>query len=137
MHLSRELDYGVRAMVILASHDGEVVPKRRIAEEFGIPINFLAIILPKLVHFGLVESLPGPKGGYKLTRVPKEISIYDVVCAVEKGFAINRCLDIVRGCKYMEKCPVRPHWKKIQDDVEYYLKDITFDSLVAGRERVG
>lgn len=129
MQVSREVDYGVRAIVVLAAHEGEVLSKRRIADEFGIPINFLAIILPKLVHEGLVESLPGPKGGYKLMPKSSDISIFDVICAIDKCFALNRCLDVGKGCEYIEGCPIRPHWKRIQGDIEEYLRHIKFDKL--------
>ncbi|MBT3182737.1 MAG: Rrf2 family transcriptional regulator [Deltaproteobacteria bacterium] len=129
MQVCRELDYGVRAVLVLSLHEGEIISKRRIAEEIDIPINFLAIILPKLVHNGLVESIPGPKGGYKLAKKSGEISMMDVVGSIEKSFAFNRCLDESKGCSYGLTCPVKPHWKKVQNDVESYLSDVTFESL--------
>lgn len=130
MQVSRELDYGVRAMVVMASHLDEVISKRRIAESFDIPINFLAIILPKLVHSHLVESLPGPRGGYRLAKPPKYISLYDVVCAINHGFDLNLCDDTRRVCKVKQRCPVAPHWAKLTCDIKAYLKTVTFDSLV-------
>jgi Rrf2 family iron-sulfur cluster assembly transcriptional regulator len=130
MQVSRELDYGVRAIVSLCRHEGEVLSKRRIADEFSIPINFLALILPKLVHHGLVESLPGPKGGYRLAKKSRSISMYDVVQAVDEDFAINRCLDERQGCELSESCPITPVWKRIQDAAVECLKDATFDRLL-------
>jgi Rrf2 family protein len=131
MQVSRELDYGLRAVVVLALYYGSTLSKRRIAEEFKIPVNFLAIILPKLVHKGIVESLPGPKGGYRLARPSREVSIYDVVCAINDVFAFNRCLDVSKGCELAPKCPVRPHWEKVQRDTENYLKTVTFDKIAS------
>lgn len=130
MQISRELDYGIRAVVVLAKNLDGVLSKRKIAEDFGIPVNFLAIILPKLVHASIVESLPGPKGGYRLARSATEISLFDVICAIDKVFAFNRCMDLTKGCEFMDKCPVRTHWNKIQNYSENYLKGVTFDSLV-------
>jgi len=132
MQVSRELDYGVRAVVVLAANEGGILSKRRIAGEFGIPINFLAIILPKLVHRGIVESLPGPRGGYRLAQSADRITILDVVRAIDREFAFNRCLDAEYGCGYTKSCPVRPHWKKVQEDAESYLKSVTFDKLAEG-----
>lgn len=131
MQVSRELDYGVRAMLVLAAHEKDVLSKRRIAEEFEIPVNFLALILPKLVRSGLVESLPGPKGGYRLARPPQRISLFDVACAVDEAFWLNHCLDPAKGCEVSSKCPVRKVWKRIQADSVNALKGVTFDGLVA------
>lgn len=129
MQVSRELDYGVRAVVVMARNADEVMSKRRIAEAFSIPVNFLAIILPKLVRTGIVESLPGPRGGYRLARSPERISIYDIVLAINRGFSLNRCEDVRRRCTMKSRCPVAPHWEQLQRDVEAYLKGVTFDRL--------
>jgi len=129
MQVSRELDYGVRAVLVLSVHGGEIISKRKIASELDIPVNFLAIILPKLVHSGIVESLPGPKGGYRLARPSSQISMMDVIGSIDECFAFNRCLDMSKGCKYQDACPVRPHWQHVQTDVESYLRDVSFEKL--------
>ena len=129
MQVSREIDYGVRAVVVMAANESRVLSKRIIAEEFGIPVNFLAIILPKLVHSGIVESLPGPRGGYRLARPSARISILDVIHAVNRGFALNRCDDGEKSCEQRHRCPVAPYWKKLQGDVELFLRGVTFETL--------
>lgn len=129
MQVSRELDYGMRAVLALASQAGEVLSKRRIAEACEIPINFLAIILPKLVRSEIIESLAGPHGGYRLVHSPRHISLFDIVCAVNQGFALNRCGDVRRRCERKAHCPIAPHWEKLQRDMEEALKKITFDRL--------
>jgi Rrf2 family protein len=131
MQVSRELDYGVRAMVVLAAHEKDVLSKRKIAEEFCIPVNFLALILPKLVHFGLVESLPGPRGGYRIAKPASRISIFDVACAVDEEFKLNHCLDPDKGCDLSAKCPVSRVWKELQESCVERLKGVTFEVLVA------
>ena len=131
MQVSRELDYGVRAMVVLAAHEKDVLSKRKIAEEFQIPVNFLALILPKLVHFGLVESLPGPRGGYRIAKPAGRISIFDVACAVDEHFKLNHCLDPDKGCDMSVKCPVSKVWKALQEICIERLKGVTFQTLVA------
>jgi len=132
MQVSRELDYGVRAMVVLSAHDRNVLSKRAIADKFKIPVNFLALILPKLVRNGLVESLPGPKGGYRLAKPASRISMLDVIVAIEDDVAFNRCLEKISGCDMSERCPVSEVWKRLQCDAMDYLKGVTFDSLSRG-----
>ncbi|MFH1829659.1 MAG: Rrf2 family transcriptional regulator [Pseudomonadota bacterium] len=129
MHVSREMDYGVRAMLVLAAHEGDVVSKRTIATEYCIPVNFLALILPKLVHEGFIESLPGPKGGYRLAKPSAKISLYDVACAVDEEFKLSHCLDPKKGCEMSKKCPVSSVWQKLQQECISLLKQVTFDSL--------
>ena len=130
MQVSRELDYGVRAMLVLSAHEKDILSKRKIADEYQIPVNFLALILPKLVHSGLVESLPGPKGGYRLAKPTDRVSIFDVACAVDEEFKLNHCLDPNKGCEMSERCPVSKIWKKLQSDSIEYLRGVTFDGLV-------
>jgi Rrf2 family protein len=130
MQVSRELDYGVRAMLVLAAHEKDVLSKRKIAEEFQIPVNFLALILPKLVHSGLVESLPGPRGGYRIAKAAGRISLFDVACAVDEHFNINHCLDPDKGCEVSVKCPVSKVWKEMQENCIDNLKRVTFETLV-------
>jgi Rrf2 family protein len=133
MQISRELDYGVRAIIVLATHEHQILSKRRIATEFCIPVNFLALILPKLVRAGLVESLPGPRGGYRLAKPCNRISMYDVMYAVEGEIAFNHCLDPDEGCELSDRCPASPFWRQFQDSAKAFLSEITFDRMVRGR----
>jgi Rrf2 family protein len=132
MRISRELDYGVRAIVVLAAHEGQVMSKRTIAKSFGIPVNFLAIILPKLVQRGIVESLPGPRGGYRLARQARLVSLYDVIFAVDRDFTLARCLGDKLSCDHRDRCPVVPYLQRMQEGAVKYLKGVTFDKLAEG-----
>lgn len=129
MHVSREIDYGVRAVVAMASRPHEVLSKRRIALAYDVPVNFLSIILPKLVHEGIIESLPGPRGGYRLARSPERISLHDIIAAIEPDFTLNRCSRARGGCSRRARCSVAPHWEELQRLLEASLKGITFDRL--------
>jgi Rrf2 family protein len=135
MRVSREVDYGVRAVIVLAASEGHVLSKRTIAEGFDVPINFLAIILPKLVHEGIVESLPGPKGGYRLAKPAKLISMYDVVCAVGENFILNHCQSEPPDCDQKYRCSVSDHWNHIRNQLATYLKGVMFDELAKGYRR--
>lgn len=130
MQVSRELDYGIRAIMALAAKENEIFSKRLIAEEYTIPVNFLALILPKLARGGLVESLPGPRGGYRLAKPAKDISMFDVAAALDENFALNRCLDPVCNCERQDTCPARPFWKQLRDNSVDFLKGVTFDRMV-------
>jgi len=129
MQVSREIDYGIRAMAVLALHEDVILSKRRIADEFCIPVNFLALILPKLVRAGLVESLPGPRGGYRLAKARAKISLHDVVFAIGGEIVLNRCLDPEQGCELSPRCPATKFWRELQGITVEYLKGVTLDRL--------
>jgi Rrf2 family protein len=88
MRITAKADYAVRAALELAAaHDGEPVKGERLSDSQAIPLQFLEHILLELKHAGLVSAKRGYKGGYWLARDPKEISIADVIRAVEGPLA--------------------------------------------------
>ena len=88
MRISAKADYAVRAALELAAnHDGEPVKGERLAEAQEIPLQFLEHILLELKHARLIQARRGAKGGYWLARDPAEITIADVIRAVEGPLA--------------------------------------------------
>ena len=94
--LTREGDYAVRAMLALAAHESvEPLSSRRIAMEWGIPARFLVKVLGRLAEGRLVTATIGRNGGYRLARPAREISLLDIVLAIEGPPADTRC--VIRG----------------------------------------
>lgn len=115
LRISRKIDYGLRAMIYLASIPPEqVVPFREIARQMVVPEDFLAKILKTLVDQGLVRSTRGPHGGYALARPAAEINFLEVIEAVEGPIALNVCLDD-EGCGNAAGCTMVSVWKEGQD----------------------
>ncbi len=116
LRISRKIDYGLRAMIYLASVPNEsVVPFREIARQMDVPEDFLAKILKTLVDHGLVRSTRGPHGGYALARAPGAISFLDVIEAVEGQVALNVCLDGEDGCGHSMSCTMVAVWRLGQE----------------------
>ena len=116
LRISRKIDYGLRAMIYLASVPLEaVVPFREIARQMDVPEDFLAKILKTLVDAGLVRSSRGPHGGYALSRTPAEVSFLDVIEAVEGPVALNVCLDGEDACGHSTCCTMMSVWKLGQE----------------------
>ncbi|HUJ34319.1 MAG TPA: Rrf2 family transcriptional regulator [Solirubrobacteraceae bacterium] len=91
MRISTKADYAVRAAIELAAApDDKPVPAERIATSQGIPLNFLEHILSELRIAGLVQSQRGTDGGYRLARAPRQITIADIIRAVEGPLATVR-----------------------------------------------
>ncbi len=115
LRISRKIDYGLRAMIYLASIPQEsVVPFREIARQMDVPEDFLAKILKTLVDQGLVRSTRGPHGGYALARPSTEISFLEVIEAVEGPIAINVCLD-EDPCSKASACTMVGVWRQGQE----------------------
>src|SRR5512140_806113 len=116
LRISRKIDYGLRAMIYLASvAPGAVVPFREIARQMDVPEDFLAKILKTLVDAQLVRSTRGPHGGYALARAAAEVSFLDVIEAVEGPVALNVCLDHEDACGHSTLCPMTSVWKLGQE----------------------
>ena len=115
LRISRKIDYGLRAMIYLASISAEqVVPFREIARQMLVPEDFLAKILKTLVDQGLVRSTRGPHGGYALARPAAEITFLEVIEAVEGPVALNVCLDD-EGCGKSAACTMVSVWREGQE----------------------
>lgn len=99
MRLNQATDYAFRAVLYLCRLPaGEVVEAKTIAADERIPIRFLLKILRLLNQAGIVESLRGVSGGHKLAKKPREITMKDVVEAVEGPIEINSCLVHPEAC---------------------------------------
>lgn len=91
MRISAKVDYAVRAVIELAAAaDEKPVRAERVATAQGIPLNFLENILSELRHAGIVRSQRGPEGGFRLAKPADEVSIADVIRAVEGPLATVR-----------------------------------------------
>lgn len=136
MRLNQATDYAMRAVLYLSGLPyGQVVEAKLIAEEEHIPIRFLLKILRLLTKDGIVESYRGVNGGYALSRPPSEITMLDVVEAIEGPIAINRCLYAPEECNknFSEHCPVHEALFELQKSMAEHLKRYNFQML---RDRV-
>lgn len=131
LKISRKIDYGLRAMIFLASiPSGEIVPFREIARRMHIPEEFAAKILKTLATRGLVRATRGKLGGYSLAKPKREISFLDVIEAVEGPIQVNLCLDEGDGCKLTPSCTMYSVWKQGQERMLEVYRQATLDQLV-------
>src|SRR5512145_1062319 len=130
MQLTREGDYGVRSVLYLSRQPYKKISfVTEIAEVYKIPRSFLAKILQKLVKAGIVKSYRGVKGGFSLARPAKEVTVLDVMEAVEGKTAMNLCLADRKKCDFTRQCPVHHVWAAAQGKFIEVLKKANFDEL--------
>lgn len=131
--MSAKVEYGVRAMAVLALHYQEgPLPLRVIAGKEGISQKFLEQIFPALKKARLVLSVRGARGGYQLTRSPAEIRMGDIVRAVEGPINPMHCLvdhEPASRCRRGKSCPARPVWEKLRDRINDALDEVVLSEL--------
>jgi Rrf2 family protein len=129
LRFTKRADYGLMAIHYIAVHDElGAVSAKRIAEEFGIPPELLAKILQRLAKRRLIVSQNGPKGGYVLTRHPEEISVGEVVRALEGPISIVSCLDH-GGCPQELRCNLKRPVQKLQTAITKLLDSMSLAEL--------
>jgi Rrf2 family protein len=132
MRVSAKADYAVRAMVELAAADeGEPVKGEQIADSQGIPLRFLENILAELRHQGLVQSRRGAEGGYWLTRAPTEITIAEVIRAVEGPLASVRGERPEEMSYAGDAAPLQRVWVALRSNIRAVLERVTLADVVA------
>jgi len=135
MKVTRKSDYGLRALFTLAKfHSDQPVSIGQIAAEHRIPDPFLEKIMQELREAGLIEATHGRSGGYLLKRRPSQISVWEVVQALDGPIALVNCLDPSLKCAIEDGCPTSSLWTLINERFEQCLKELTLDDLLKAEE---
>ena len=132
--LSRSGVHAIRAMVTLASvTPGEYCGTIVIADSTGSPRNYLGKLLLLLSRRGLVESQKGLGGGFRLSRLPDQISLLEVIEAIEDVARWKECAFGGKTCSDATPCAVHSRWSHVRDAYLTFLKDTTVGELASGR----
>ena len=110
---------------------GSIIVIPEVAREMDVPVGFLARIFQSLSRSGIVISHRGKKGGYSMARKPEEVTLCDVVEAVEGDIKLNICLDGYNTCNRMSYCSVRKELAHVQEDLVKSLSKTNFADLAA------
>ena len=130
--LKRNADYSIRALLVLGALDaGEVVPADRLARQAKVAEPLLRKLLQKLAHAGIVESVKGAGGGFRLARAPKDISVLEIIEPVQGKLAINRCFMGRSRCPLQGRCGISRKLVGIQEHLVQFFKGITLADLMA------
>lgn len=113
LRLSKKADYALIAMRHLAAAEpGSSSSAREIAESYAIPPELLAKVLQRLVRSKLLVSVQGTRGGYKLGRPAHQMTVADVIQAIDGPVAVTACSPTNHTCEQFEHCEIRdPLWK--------------------------
>ena len=128
--LSKSCEYGLRASLYLASldHDG-YVSISKISEDLDISFPFLTKIFQKLNDAGLLDSQRGPKGGVALTKPAEEVSLYEIVVAIDGDDLFSECVLGLPNCGDAKPCPLHDEWAEKRSAVETMFRNATLTEL--------
>jgi len=130
MELTRKGEYAIRGIIYLAQQPpGKMSLISEIAEAVDAPQTFLAKIFQNFAKQGIVNSYRGTGGGFTLGRLPSEITLREIVEAVEGPIIPNRCLTGKGGCDKDNECLVHPVWRKVQSQIVQILEGVTIEEL--------
>lgn len=133
MKLSTKGRYGLRAVIDLAVYSGEKpVSLSSISKRQEISVSYLEQLVPKLKKAGIVESVRGVNGGYRLAKSPEEISVGQILRALEGDISPVDCPGISgeQFCNGSENCVTKLVWKKINDSINDTVDQIYLGELV-------
>ena len=130
MQITRQADYAVRAVLYLARQGDQRIATSTIAQEQRIPPSFLAKIISQLSIAGLLHTSRGARGGVTLARESKDITLLEVVEAIDGPIQLNECVENASACSFTKGCPMRPIWCEAQEDLVSKLKNTNFAELI-------
>jgi Rrf2 family protein len=132
LRLSKKADYALLAMRHLAGNvDQAALSARELAETYDIPAELLAKVLQRLVRHELLDSQQGIRGGYGLARPAAQISVADVIMAIDGPLTVTACSEADHSCEQYSKCNIRDPLWRIKDRIIAALAATSVADLAA------
>lgn len=133
MKITQEADYALRVVLFLSKNEyGKKIDAATIAEHEVLPLRFLLKLLRKLIKKDIIKSYRGVKGGYALNKLPKDITLKDVIEAIDGDITINKCMVDPKYCnaERQGKCEIHCALGRIQSSLIKNLESISFEDLI-------
>jgi len=135
LKLTKRADYGLIAVKHLAGN-GHSASAKEIAGAYGISVTLMAKILQKLTRTGVLASLPGTNGGYRLARDPSQISALEVIRAIDGPVLLTSCLAAKGVCDQSERCNIKEPLRKVHQAILALLGGIMISDMSRDQETV-
>jgi FeS assembly SUF system regulator len=130
LRVTKLADYGIVMLTYFASHSEFTFNARDVAKEARLPLPVVSKVLKLLARNGLLASQRGIKGGYGLAKPPQEITVAEIIRALEGPIAVTECTDSIHGdCGLQLGCPVRTNWHLINRAIHDALEKITLAEM--------
>lgn len=130
LRVSRLTDYATVVMTCIAAHPVDVLSTVQIAEETRLELPTVSKLLKALGHANLVESFRGVNGGYRLSRPASEISLAEIVVALEGPIGMTECSAVEGQCDRESQCGVRGSWQKVNSILDNALRAVSLADML-------
>ena len=131
MKLTTKGRYAVTAMLDISLHcKNKPVSLAEISQRQNISLSYLEQLFSKLRKQGLVNSMRGPGGGYRLSREPSKIAMSEIIMAVDENVDLSKCGG-VGNCKQNERCLTHDLWMDLSHRIQSFLDDITLEEMMS------
>lgn len=131
VRISKLTDYGIIIMVCIARHAAGILQTREIAENTGLALPTVSKLLKKLTQHQLLTSHRGTHGGYSLACTPQNITVADLVSALEGPIAITECNLAHSHCATETQCTVKTPWQRINQAITTALQAVHLSDLIS------
>lgn len=138
MKISTKGRYALRLMIDLAKNDsGKYITLKEVSKRQDISIKYLEQITTQLCKVGYLNSVRGPKGGYKIAKDPKDYTVGDILRVTEGSLAPIACLDNnPNTCERCGSCSTLPFWEGLYKTINNYVDSYTLKDLIKTDETV-
>jgi len=130
LRVSKLTDYATVIMTVLADTTEAVLSAQDVAARARLELPTVSKLLKQLAHAGLVESFRGVNGGYRLAREPEQITIAQIVTAMEGPIGMTECSAHVGLCDHESHCGVRVNWQRINHAIAHALASVTLADML-------
>ncbi len=130
LRISKLTDYATGVMTRLAREPERCMSAQQLATGLGLPLPTVAQLLKRLTRAGMVVSVRGVAGGYRLARAPEQISVADVLTAIEGPVAMTECALGEGNCALETNCATRANWQVISQAVRVALEAVRLSDMV-------
>lgn len=135
LKLGKLADYATVLMTALAARPQDLRNAHELAEHTHVPAPTVSKLLKLLSKAGLVESLRGASGGYRLARTPDAVTVADIIRAVEGPIAITQCSTHGEGCGIESTCGNRSNWRLIDGAIRHALESVSLAQMATPMAR--
>jgi FeS assembly SUF system regulator len=135
LRISKLTDYAILVMVEL-TRDGEMLSAHTLAERVGVEVPTASKVLKLLAGSGLLDSYRGASGGYKVNRPAEEISVAEVIAAIEGPVAMTECSEEEGLCSQEANCELRGNWQRISLAVNEALMSVSLAEMSAPMKQI-
>ena len=135
LRVTKLTDYASVVLTVLASDPASVLSASELAERAGLEVPTVAKLLKPLAQAGLVDGFRGANGGYRLARDAAEISLVEIVEAMEGPLGMTECSVHAGQCGIEDSCGVRANWRRINDVVADALRGVSLAQMLGPAHR--